>query len=113
MENSSILDFTSPGSIPIESSEIIKQINQEIRISIQALENILVTDPMETTCWKLLGGLYLGANLNTKFNKLANQYKNFLANHYFLNLKKKNEQKKYCLKCLLILPQNYYQTLQK
>lgn len=83
MENSSILDFTSPGSIPLESSEIVKQINQEIRISIQTLENILVTDPMETTCWKLLGGLYLGANLTTKFNKLANQYKNFFGKPLF------------------------------
>lgn len=90
MENSSILDFTSPGSIPIESSEIIKQINQEIRISIQALENILVTDPMETTCWKLLGGLYLGANLNTKFNKLANQYKNFFGKPLFPEFEEKN-----------------------
>lgn len=77
MENSSILDFTSPGSIPLESSEIVKQVNLEIRISIQTLENILVTDPMETTCWKLLGGLYLGANLTNKFNKLTQQYQNF------------------------------------
>ena len=102
MENSSILDFTSPGSIPIESSEIIKQINQEIRISIQALENILVTDPMETTCWKLLGGLYLGANLNTKFNKLANQYKNFFGKPLFPEF----EEKKRAEEVLFKMPSN-------
>lgn len=90
MENSSVLDFTSPGSIPLESSEIVKQINQEIRISIQTLENILVTDPMETTCWKLLGGLYLGANLITKFNKLANQYKNFFGKPLFPEFEERN-----------------------
>lgn len=90
MENSSILDFTSPGSIPLESSEIVKQVNLEIRISIQTLENILVTDPMETTCWKLLGGLYLGANLTNKFNKLTQQYQNFFGKPLFPEFEEKN-----------------------
>lgn len=90
MENSSILDFTSPGSIPLESSEIVKQINQEVRISIQTLENILATDPMETTCWKLLGGLYLGTNLITKFNKLESQYKNAFGRSLFPEFGERN-----------------------
>lgn len=90
MENSSVLDFTSPGSIPLESSEVIKQVHQEIRISIQTLENILVTDPMETTCWKLLGGLYLGADLTAKFKKLANQYKNLFGKPLFPEFEEKN-----------------------
>ena len=93
MENSSILDFTSPGSIPLESSEIVKQVNLEIRISIQTLENILVTDPMETTCWKLLGGLYLGANLTNKFNKLTQQYQNFFGKPLFPEFEEKNIEK--------------------
>ena len=90
MENSSVLDFTSPGSIPLESSEIVNQVNLEIRISIQTLENILITDPMETTCWKLLGGLYLGTNLTNKFNKLSQQYQNFFGKPLFPEFEEKN-----------------------
>lgn len=102
-ENFSVLDFTSPGSIPIESSEIISRINQELKKSIQSLENILVTDPMETSCWKLLGGLYLAENQIAELVKLQNQYQKLFGKSLFPELDKRNQETE---QIIFKLPQN-------
>jgi hypothetical protein len=61
--NNLVLDFTSPGAIPPDPADVIRQVISETQATIRTLESLLETEQVEdATGWKLLALYYLATD---------------------------------------------------
>lgn len=84
--NSQALDFTSPGAIPPDPSDVIKRIMGETTTTMQVLEklleNELVQDPVG---WKLLAMFYVVNDRTDDLNKIDEQYHKVFGSSLFMD----------------------------
>ncbi|SFP48533.1 hypothetical protein SAMN05216419_100442 [Nitrosomonas cryotolerans] len=84
--NKIALDFTSPGALPPDSTDLIRQITAEIETSIRTLEQALETNVMKEAGWQLLASFYLGTNRINDFSALKSRYENCFKTPIFAEL---------------------------
>lgn len=86
--NDLVLDFTSPGTIPPDPTEVVKRVIDETRTTMQTLETLLETEQIEdTTGWKLLAMFYLATGRMGNLTKIEDQYRNLFGTSLFADLK--------------------------
>tara|TARA_R110002073_G_scaffold287129_2_gene451837 strand:+ start:7415 stop:8080 length:666 start_codon:yes stop_codon:yes gene_type:complete len=84
--NETALDFTSPGSMIPDATDLIKQITTETETTIHTLEQALETGTITESGWQLLASLYLGINRINDFNTLKDQYEDYFNASIFTEL---------------------------
>jgi hypothetical protein len=91
--NNLVLDFTSPGAIPPDPADVIRQVISETQATIRTLESLLETEQVEdATGWKLLALYYLATDRISDLTKIENQYTNIFGTSLFADLRHKYPQ---------------------
>lgn len=84
--NSQVLDFTSPGAIPPDPSDVIKRIMGETTVTMQVLETLLENERVEDpTGWKLLAMFYMVNDRTDDLSKIDAQYQKIFGSSLFMD----------------------------
>lgn len=91
--NGQILDFTSPGAIPPDPSDVIKRIMGETTATMQILEALIEKESVQDPAsWKLLAMFYVVNDRNDDLNKIDGQYQKIFGSSLFLDFWQKIPQ---------------------
>lgn len=86
--NDLLLDFTSPGAIPPDPAEVIRQMIDETQTTMQKLEVLLTTERIgDMTAWRLLAMFYLATARISDLAKIENQYQEISGISLLENMK--------------------------
>ncbi len=81
-----VLDFTSPGAIPSDPSDVIKRIMGETTVTMQTLEKLLENEQVEDPVgWKLLAMFYMVNERTDALDKIDEQYQKIFGSSLFMD----------------------------
>ncbi|MDT8364105.1 MAG: hypothetical protein RQ714_05575 [Nitrosomonas sp.] len=87
------LDFTSPGAIPPDPSDVIRRIMGETTVTIHTLEALLENEQVEDPAgWKLLAMFYMVNDRAGDLDKIDKQYQKIFGSSLFMDLGQKIPQ---------------------
>lgn len=88
-----VLDFTSPGAIPSDPSDVIKRIMGETTVTMQTLEALLENEQVEDPVgWKLLAMFYMVNERTDDLDKIDAQYQKIFGSSLFMDFGQRTPQ---------------------
>lgn len=91
--NDLLLDFTSPGAIPPDPSEVVQRVIDETQTTMRTLELLLESERVEEVAgWKLLAMFYLATDRINDLAKIEKEYKSITGTSLSADFRKKYPQ---------------------